>query len=142
MRLSTFLSFLVLVLFFAAPFITVADGFPGTAEWKGIVPECSVATRDATTGITTITNPCGFADLMHLIRHLIDFALFLAMPIAAGLFSWAGFLYISAGANPGNIGRAHGIFWSVFIGLMWVLGAWLVIKLISDALLRPEYIRL
>src|SRR3989344_9649438 len=140
MRLSAFLSFLVLVLFFAAPFAVFADadhGFPPSR----LVPECSVATRDATTGITTTTKPCGFADLMHLIRHLIDFAFFLAMPIAVCLFAWAGWLYLSSGGNPGNISKAHGIFWSVFIGLMWVLGAWLVIKLISDALLRPEYIR-
>ena len=141
MRLSAFLSFLVLVLFFAAPFAVFADadhGFPPSR----LVPECSVATRDATTGITTTTKPCGFADLMHLIRHLIDFAFFLAMPIAVCLFAWAGWLYLSSGGSQGKVDAAHKIFWSVGVGLFWVLGAWLVIKLISDALLNPDYVRL
>ncbi|MBI3074672.1 MAG: hypothetical protein HYY92_00445 [Parcubacteria group bacterium] len=132
MLLPKLLSLLVLLFIITAPLALSADGFPPTP----IVPPCEDNYGDGTTEV------CGFVTLMHLIRHLIDFALFLAMPIAAGLFSWAGFLYLSAGANPGNISKAHGIFWSVFIGLLWVLGAWLVIKLISDALLKPEYIQL
>ncbi len=130
--LPKILSLIALLFIIAAPFAVFADGFPPTP----IVPPC----QDEVIG--QATKACGFNTLMHLIRHLIDFALFLAMPIAAGLFAFAGILYVTSSANPGNIGRAHGIFSSVFIGLLWVLGAWLVITLISDALLKPDYIRL
>ena len=39
----------------------------------------------------------------------------------------------------GKISQAHGIFWSVGLGFMWVLGAWFVVKLISDALLKGVF---
>jgi len=76
---------------------------------------------------------------MHLIRHLLDIALFLTIPLATLLFTYAGLLYLSASASPGNISQAHGIFWSVGLGFMWVLGAWFVVKLISDALLKGVF---
>ncbi len=143
------LSFLAILFILAAPLALSAHRFPPKNEHTGevqLVP-CSnktTTTVDATTGkaTTKIENPCDFLALMHLVRHLIDFVFFLAMPVAAALFAYAGWLYLSSSASPGNIGRAHGIFWSVLFGLLWVLGAWLVIKLISDALLKPDYIRL
>lgn len=120
---------LAVVFFIAMPLVILAHGFPPSP----LVPPC----EDTVQGQTA--KACGFTTLMHLIRHLIDFALFLAMPISAALFAYAGFLYLTAGASPSNVGKAKAVFWSVFIGLLWVLGAWLVIKLISDALLKPEY---
>ncbi|MBI2048816.1 MAG: hypothetical protein HYT29_00010 [Parcubacteria group bacterium] len=128
MLLPKLLSLAALLFIFAAPLaLSAHDGFPPTP----LVP-CK----------GTADSPCDFPALMHLVKHLVDFVFFLAMPVAALAFSYAGWLYLSSSASPGNISKAHGIFWSVLIGLLWVLGAWLVIKLISDALLNPDYIRL
>ena len=130
MLLPRLLSFLAILFILAVPFALSAHGFPPSP----LVPACE---DEPVAGQTS--KVCGFNTLMHLVRHLTDFALFLAMPIAALLFVWGGWLYLSAGASPGNISRAHNMFWLAVIGLLWVLGAWLVIKLISDALLKPEY---
>lgn len=127
MLLPKLLSLLAIFFILATPLALSAHGFPPTPlmPCKG-----------------TSDSPCDFTALMHLVRHLIDFVFFIAMPIAVLLFAYAGWLYLSSSASPGNISKAHRIFWTVFIGLLWVLGAWLVIKLISDALLKEEYTRL
>src|SRR3989344_5634952 len=129
------LSFLAILFILAAPFMVAADNLPGSAGWK-IVPDC----EDVVPGTTT--KECGFKTLVHLIKHLIDFVIFLAMPIAALVSVYAGWFYLTAGENPGNVSVAKKMFWALFIGVAWVIGAWLVIKFISDALLRPEFIAL
>lgn len=139
MLLPKILSLLAIIFILASPlafpFAAYADGLPGSVGWN-LVPDCQ---DDPPLGSTSTAKVCGFNTLMHLIRHLTDFALFLVMPIAAAIFAWAGFLYLTAGASPGNVGKAKGMFWAAALGLFWTLGAWLVIKLISDALLKPEY---
>ena len=59
---------------------------------------------------------------------------FIAVPLAAIAFAWAGFLYLSARGNPGQISKAHGIFLNVAIGLGIVLIAWLAVDQILKAL--------
>ena len=49
------------------------------------------------------------------------------------LFVYAGFLYLSAGANEENVKRAHKLFGSVFIGFILVLASWLIIDTIMKA---------
>src|SRR3989344_5505365 len=126
------LSFLAILFILAAPFMVAADNLPGSAGWK-IVPDC----EDVVPGTTT--KECGFKTLVHLIKHLIDFAFFLAMPVATALFTYAGFLYLFEAAKAGSRGKANAIFTSVLIGFFWMLAAWFVVKLITDALLKPEY---
>lgn len=130
--MPSFFSFAALLIFAVFPFVVAADGLPGGAGWK-LVPDC----EDVVPGTTT--KECGFKTLVHLIRHLIDFAFFLAMPVATALFTYAGFLYLFEAAKPGSRGKANAIFTSVLIGFFWMLAAWFVVKLITDALLKPEY---
>jgi len=125
------LSFLTILFIIAAPFVVAAHGFPPSP----IVPGCFTETDYQ-------VRQCNFDDLLHLVKHLIDFVMFLAMPIAALVSVYAGWLYLTAGENPGNVSVAKKMFWALIIGVAWVLGAWLVIKFISDALLRPEFIAL
>ena len=133
--MPSFFSFAALLILAVFPFVVAADGLPGGAGWK-LVPDC----EDVVPGTTT--KECGFKTLVHLIKHLIDFVIFLAMPIAALVSVYAGWFYLTAGENPGNVSVAKKMFWALFIGVAWVLGAWLVIKFISDALLHPEFIAL
>ena len=86
-----------------------------------------------------ITVKCDFDALMKLVKNLMDFVLLLAMPLAAILFAYAGWLYLSSSVDPGKKGQAHKIFASVFWGLLFTLGAWFIVKLISDALLENAY---
>ncbi len=84
------------------------------------------------------TNPCGWTHLLQLAQNLLNFMVYIAVPIAAIAFAYAGWLYLSARGNPGQITKAHGIFMNVAIGIVIVLVAWLVIDQIMEALVNPN----
>lgn len=75
---------------------------------------------------------CGWADLMKLIDNLIHFILYgLAVPIAAIMMAYAGFLLITAGGdNAGARTKAKSIFWNTVLGLAIAIGAFLIVKTI------------
>ena len=129
------LSFLAILFLFAAPLALFA---------QGLVPDCVTTENVTINGVQTerTVYSCGFDDVMLLIKNIIDFAILLIMPLAAILFAYAGWLYLSSSVDPGGKSKAHKIFTSVVWGLLWTLGAWLIVKLISDALLQPAYIGL
>lgn len=121
--IKTFFVGMFLFVFFM-PFFVSADGLNPTP----LVP-CGQGPQPS----------CNFADLVHLAQHIITFLLIIAGPIAAILFSYAGFLYLTAQDDTGKISQAHGIFTTVFVGLVIALAAWLVVSAISSALLKEGY---
>jgi hypothetical protein len=81
---------------------------------------------------------CNFNDLVSLVQRIINWLIIIAVPIAAGLFAYAGFLYITSAGDEGKISKAHGIFRNVLIGFIIVLSAWLVVYTITTALLDSD----
>jgi hypothetical protein len=81
-----------------------------------------------------IYDECTTCGLVTLAKNLIQFAVFLAVIVAALLFTYAGALYLFSASNPGNISKAHRIFWDVLLGLVFVLAAWMVIDVIMKVL--------
>jgi hypothetical protein len=79
---------------------------------------------------------CDFAALMKLINNVINFILFaMAIPVAAIMFAYAGFLLVTAGGEAaGARTKAKNIFINVVIGLILALAAWLIVKLILSTL--------
>jgi hypothetical protein len=81
-----------------------------------------------------ITGECNTCGLVTLAKNLIDIAVFLAVVVATLMFVYAGVLYLFAAANPGNISKAHTIFWDVLLGLVAILAAWMVIDVVMKVL--------
>lgn len=79
-------------------------------------------------------NDCDFNDLIQGINNIVQFLLYAAAFVAALLFAWAGFLYVSAAGDPGKVKSAHKIFTTAGIGLVLMASAWLIIKVIVDTL--------
>ena len=78
-----------------------------------------------------VTNPCGFTDFLSLVNRVITFVLFdLALPIAAIMFAWAGFLMVTAGGSTERVGKAKRIFTNVAIGFIIAVIAFLVVRTI------------
>ncbi len=72
---------------------------------------------------------CNFAHFIELLNRFIRFLLFtIATPLAAVLFAYAGWLYMTSGSNPGNRSTAKKIFIDVFAGFVIALAAFLIIK--------------
>src|SRR3989338_2242834 len=86
---------------------------------QGLVPECPAG-------------GCGWNEFMALINKVINFILFyMAVPIAAIMFAYAGFLLVTAGGEAaGARTKAKSIFTNAAIGLILAVAAWLIIKTI------------
>lgn len=85
-------------------------------------------------GLVPCTNDCSFNHLIRLIKNITNFLLILAVPVSAASFAYAGFQYIFAAGDTGKIKKAHDIFWTVFVGLVFMASAWLIVKIIVDTL--------
>ena len=113
-----FLVFLVLII----PAISLAQ--PKMINIKG---DNSLVPCDNSTA-----HPCDWNALMSLVNNIINFILyFMAIPIAAIMFAYAGFLMVTAGGEAaGARTKAKGIFTNAVIGLVIAAACWLIIKLI------------
>ena len=49
---------------------------------------------------------------------------------ASLMFAYAGFLYVTASSNRGNLESAKKIFWNVLLGLIFILTAFLIVDLV------------
>lgn len=90
-----------------------------------IVPKCG----------GTFEGDCDVCDVMQLVRNLINFAISFAAIVATLMFVYAGFLYFTASAKQDNIKKAHGIFWKVFLGFVFILAAWLIVDVVMKTML-------
>jgi len=85
-----------------------------------------------------IINPCeadGFGYLMKMINKVVNFILFtMAVPIAAIMFAYAGFLLVTSGGETSKRTKAKSIFTNVAIGLVLAVAAWLIINTILSIL--------
>src|SRR3989344_401729 len=90
-----------------------------------IMPAVSLAVN---TPLVTCTDGkvCGFNELMALVNRVIQFILFdMALPIAAIMFIYAGFLMITAGGEAaGARTKAKSIFTNAVLGLVFAAAAW------------------
>ena len=77
---------------------------------------------------------CGFADLITLIGRVIEYIFILIIPIAAIVFAYAGFLYLTSGGDPGKKTAAKKAMTNVVIGIVIVMAAWLVVRTIVVSL--------
>lgn len=91
-----------------------------------------------TNGLVPCTGTdCDFNSFLTLIGNVINYTIFIAVPIAAVAFSYAGFLYLTAVGDTGKIEEAHGIFKSVLTGVFIMLAAWLLVNAILTGLGVP-----
>jgi hypothetical protein len=109
----------VLLLLVIAPSLAFAAGLP-----TQIVPtDC--------TGAGGCQSVC---DIATLAQNLLNAGIFIAVFLCAILFAWAGWKYLTAGGNPGEINAAKSIFLNVAVGLIIILAAWLLVDTLIHVL--------
>ena len=79
---------------------------------------------------------CGFVNLVNLAQAIIDFIIVISIPISAGLFIYAGFLYVTAVNDSGKVSQAKLIFKTVAIGFTIILSGWLIVYAIITGLVN------
>jgi len=77
---------------------------------------------------------CGFSDLMGLIGRVIEYIFVLVLPIAAIVFAYAGFLFMTSGGDSGKRTAAKTAMTKLVIGIVVIMMAWLLVKLILTTL--------
>lgn len=77
---------------------------------------------------------CSICDLATLAQNILNAAIYISVFVTAGLFAWAGGLYLTSAGNPAQAGKAKGIFVNVAIGFCWILAAWLLVDTIMKTL--------
>lgn len=74
---------------------------------------------------------CYFLDVMTLAQNVVNFLIFkIASPLAAVMFAYAGFLYVTNRGNESQVKQAHEIFLYVFWGLVVAIAAWVTVNYI------------
>ena len=102
------------------------------SENGGLVP-CGIIrkeTKDANgnTVLGEIERPCNFDYFIVLLNNLVRWILFyLAIPLAAIMFAYAGFLMLFSGGEATKKKKAIHIFTGVAIGLVIVAAAWIIV---------------
>ncbi|MFA6536346.1 MAG: pilin [Candidatus Paceibacterota bacterium] len=87
----------------------------------------------------TPQSPCDYYAFIRGVTNLINFFIAFAAPVGAVALAWAGFKYLSAGGDSGEVEKAKGIFKKVTIGIIIVLAGWLLVQTITSTLLKPGF---
>ena len=120
--MKKFLIFVFILLILIMPVLSLAQTVlpPMKSYNQGVVP-CD-----------NVTVPCDFNAFLDLINNVIRFILFyMAIPIAAIMFAYAGFLLVTAGEEAaGARTKAKSIFSNALIGLVLAAACWLIVKAI------------
>lgn len=122
---KAFIFFGAFALVIAPFFVLAAPGF------SPIIPE------DIATGGPYL-QAC---DAVRVFDNLLRFAVSFAVIVATLMFTYAGFLYVTASANQNNLESAKKIFGNVFLGLLFILGAWLIINVVMNVFVPQEKLK-
>jgi len=107
--------FLFVLLIMFSPVLVLAQ------DWPGLVP-CD--------------QNCNCDQLMHLVNRVVNFIfVYLAIPILAIMFAYAGILLITAGGESASAKtKAKGIFTNAVSGFLIMAVSWIVIHSILEIL--------
>jgi len=99
--------------------------FFASAAWGGLV-QCD----------GSVANPCDFNAFMKTLNFIITWIMEISVSIATIAFVYAGFLYLTSGANAGNRTKANTIAWNVIKGYVIILCAWLAIHTVITSIVN------
>ncbi len=93
-------------------------------------------TSIANAGLVPCTGPdsCNFTQLGQMLMNVIMELFKLAIIFTGVGFAWAGFLYLTAGGDSGQIKKAHNVFGKIIIGFLILCCSFLIVNLIAATL--------
>ena len=129
-------AFVMMVFFFVLVFLPVFT-------YSAISPQ----TQAGNTGLTyecgdgPTAGNCDFADLMVAVKNVVNKGTLIALSLSVIAIVYAGFNYMISGDNPSKRGEANKTLMNVVKGIAFILAAWLIVTLITSALLRTGVIQ-
>ncbi len=77
---------------------------------------------------------CGFGDFVSLIQRIIEYIFVLILPIAAIVFAYAGYLFMTSAGDSNKRTAAKNAMTKLVIGIVVVMLAWLIVRLVLKTL--------
>ncbi len=87
----------------------------------------------------TTADPCEFPELVELVKVIITDLVIISTLIAVIVFIYAGFKLMTSRGNSSAMEDVKKMLWSIVIGYLWILGAWLIVYTITSVLLNDGY---
>lgn len=85
---------------------------------------------------TSTTSACNFCDLFILAQTIIYFLMLeIALPLAIVALIYGGFMWITAGGNPGKIDKGRKAIEYAIYGMIFAFAAWLIVDTVMKGLL-------
>ena len=78
-----------------------------------------------------LNNPLGDTTIMDFLGDLLDVIMIFAVPLIVFMIIYAGFTYVMARGNPGEVSRASKMLLYSVIGGVIILGAWAILEVID-----------
>ena len=135
---------LILVLFSSVlsltPVFVVAQGNDDTStsgeevKKTGFAYDCANERGDKDYG------ECTFNDLLLATDRVVTFGRNLALSFSVIVIAYAGYKYMVSGDKASEREDANKMFVKVGKGILLILGAWLIVHLITTSLLKPEFL--
>jgi len=82
--------------------------------------------------------PCNFTAAVATFNRILQFLLYLSIPLVTGIILYTGFQFLTAGGDAMKLEKAKKMLIPVVIGIFWVLASWLVVTTIFKTFLSPE----
>ena len=105
--------------------------FQANADTNGLVP-CGNGE-----GVSFVE--CSICDLQVLAIKVMKWFITIAVVVATALFVNAGVLYVLSPSNPGNIAKAHHLFFATLIGMIVIFSAWMIVNTIMVVLYNDTF---
>ena len=83
---------------------------------------------------------CDFNDLIAAVKLVVNWASLFALAFSVVVIVVAGARYMMSGGNAGERTKANKMLFSVVKGIVFILAAWLIVTLITNALVNPANI--
>jgi len=85
---------------------------------------------------TLTTKACNFCDLFILAQTIIYFLMLeIALPLAIVALIYGGFMWITAGGDPGKVTKGRKAIEYAVYGMIFAFGAWLIVDTVLKGLL-------
>lgn len=120
-------------------------GLIGVKDGKTVIyppdPACIKPTSEETPDLPIegklipCTNKCSFPDIIKIINNILSFLITTVfLPLFILVFMYAGYQYLTAQGNSAKVANVKKLLMKVVIGLVIVLTAWLVVKVLFQTI--------
>ncbi|HVZ76180.1 MAG TPA: pilin [Candidatus Paceibacterota bacterium] len=132
---------LVSLLVMLIPAVSTAAGThlavdtPIVQQGNNTIVSQNASNSSCPSGSNCLENPLGsITSVCQLMLALLNAVMVIGIPVAILFIIWAGFKFIIAQGNPGELGEAKTNFYHVIIGIAIFLGASLIASVIINTL--------